>query len=193
MATITTTITPELEHFSLSGFVEPLSDRSYLSRGLVTFTAQNQSIALTGAGDNQRLRINFALPKNFAWAFLDLTMQVYTAAAGTNNWDNNGEFTLYNAETSGNRTQDVAIGVNAAGSGVFADVALDLKVYRPWGSWCGPLKPATAGENIYATLDMYNSTANDAAYVCDVAARFLQFDIEQVHHVGVNSPMPVRG
>lgn len=191
MATVTTTITPELDIFPLAGYVEPGASSSYYARGIAVFKSINAAIAAAGVGDNQHLVINFSLPQNFAFSLCNFTLGIRTNAAQTNNWGDNADFSMHDAATGASRTMDVQLGAYANGVTQTESTNLEIKNYKLWNIWATPMKPVI-GDAVYAALQIYNETANDGAYTVDCTCSFLQFDINQIHNVGVNSPVPTR-
>lgn len=192
MAAVTTTITPTQSVFSLAGFREPAAENSYLARGLLSLVSQDDAIAAVGAGDNQFLQANINLPPNFAYVLLDFVISIKMNAAGTINWGNNAELSMFNGVAGGTRTQDIPIGLFSNGVAHVATSNRELKIYKPWHIPTVPVKPANGMEQVSLNLQFFNETANDAAATIDLWGSFLQYDINQVHNVGVNSPIPTR-
>lgn len=190
MATVTTTITPEVNVLPLAGYAEPAANRSYWARGLVFAKSRDETIAASGVGDNQNVNVTLSLPVNFAYVLLDHNVGLVRNTAGaTNNFNNDAALSMFNAVASGDRTIDIPLGSYANGEAVAS--ALGVKNYKAWSTWSFPIQ-AVSGSQVTLIWENYNETANDGAYKADVAITLLQYDIEQINHVGVNSPVPVR-
>ncbi len=193
MATVTTTIAPGARQFALAGYSAG-SATGYHARGICFFNANNEPVLLSGVGDNQRILINFTLPRNFAYSLECLSVGLTAStAAGTCNFGSNAKFQMNDAVTGADRKHEIVLGAFANGAANNNSTNLETKQYKLWNHWCHPVIPASSADSIFTQFDVFNETANDGAYSLDIAASFLQYDISQVYNTGVNSPLPVRG
>ena len=149
-------------------------------------------MAASGAGDNQEVEVLIDLPPNFCYAMTDFLVSIAGVAF---NFDATGELSVFDSSVSANRTMDIPIGLFTDGVGsTFPGVATQMASYRAASPWSGIFcaSPVSPGDQIRVFASLFNTTANDNEYTVDVAARFLQFDINQVNNSRVNSPIPVR-
>lgn len=188
MATVTTTLLPIVSTFPFTGYVEP--NLTPAARGEVLAVLKDGTWTASGAGDNQRLIIRVNLPNNFAYVVTDVQLEIKGSVGLVYNVDLQGALNLYNAGSVANRTLDVPIGLTCPG-----DYALNLAdqvaTYRPLNLYKGIVIPAF-NDNVRLECQFYNTTANDQQYDVDFVARFLQFDINQVHALAVNTAIPTR-
>lgn len=192
MATVTTTAVAELMIFPFTGIIEPNNIQSLAARSVVTAQVDNQSIAASGAGDNQQLQINVDLPSNFAYAVLDFCMSITgVASAGTYNWSQGGSLVLRDALAGANSKVEVPLGLEGGTAAPFDATGDSTMTYKPWCAFKGIIIPLP-GDQVRAQTTLFNETANDIAYVVDMYSRFLQFDIAQANDYAVNSPIPTR-
>ncbi len=192
MAVVTTTITPALRYFPYSGLPDSYKERSPFPRGELTFVADTEAIALTGAGDNQNLRIRCTLPQGFAYVLADLAFDVFAAVAGdANNFPVNATAFIVDSSVAGqDRTYRTDFSMISESSSLTPGNL--IKTYRPVNQG-GKVIRCAPGQTGEMRLDAFNLTANDGAYTLHTFfARFLQYDIEQAHHYQVNSPVPTR-
>lgn len=176
----------------LSGYPEPASEKSWLARAMVEAAVVDGAIAAAGAGDNQRLIVDLTLPSGFTYVMCGFVLSIAKDAAGTMNFGDNARLDMYNAVTGSSRTLNVNMGAFSNGIANFGSANTERKDYKPWQVYQAPLIPATHTESIYWVFDIYNETANDAAYTMNLAACFLQYDIAQSYHTALYSQQPVR-
>ena len=192
MATVTTTIKPTQALFSFAGIVDPYAVATNFPRGQIQCSAQNSAIALSGAGDNQRLLIRIDLPMSYGYVMTDFCVAIQSETGGTNNFGSQALLDMYNALGTADRTKDVPIGATSQGNANGGPSNNEVKYYRPFCPYKGIIIGAEPQEQIRVEFDIFNETANDAAYTCDFEGNFLQFDIEQLNDVVVNTPQLVR-
>lgn len=189
MATVTTSITPAVRTFPFAGYREPEAEDTGAARGQLFAFATNTEVAASGVGDNQRILVSLAFPGNFAYVMCDLSMNVRAATGGTYGFPLNGELDIIDATGGG----QIQMGLNAAAVSIgSATVATsEGATYKPFNPWCGLFANEATGT---ATMRgaLFNTTANDTAYNVDFMARFLVYGFEQMHHLAVNSSIPVR-
>lgn len=191
MATVTTTITPSSSLFPFTGYEDAKAVGTPLARANLFFSARDSSVAATGVGDNQRLIIQMDLPRNFAYVLVDYNLAIKAAAGNTYNMPLRAELVAFDAVTAGNRSFDAGIGLNSPGVGNVGSNQ-EMATYGQTVPWSGVLFQNIPTETVRVQADMFNTTANDGAYTVDVVARFLQFDIEQINNLVVNSAIPTR-
>ncbi len=186
MATTTTTTAPDPEIFSFSG-LPGLQDleRSWYPRGYLSFEDGSVAITVAGAGEDQVWRINCVLPIGYAYILEDVHIWMQGTLADLAGWDSvmNGELIfddpLRTIQFDGVTTGDT-----------FATTTIDRRV------WTFPDLPkaiVVASDAISQVgFRVGNHTTDDAAMAGGVFVRFLQFDIEQAHHVRIHTPQLVR-
>ena len=191
MAVITTTVDATLEPFSFSGYQDVRDRNRNTARAQIFAFVRNGAIALTGAGDNQFFVLRTDLPVNFGYALVDYCFSVTSAAAGTVNFANDVALNWFNATTAANRTMDVPLGMVSSGAANMNSTNNESKFYKLVCPYNGIVQ-GRSGESCRLQLEMFNETANDAAYTFDLAARFIQYDIEQLNNSDVNTPQLAR-
>lgn len=193
MAVITTTVIPTLQAFPFTGFVEPQAERTGLPRGELQLSSQGTSITLSGVGDTQLISIVSNLPANFGYVMVDMCMSVMTSAGGTYNFELDGEAWLTDSSTTADQTFQAQLGLHCEGiaAGVGASAGnRELATYRLVNQYKGIILPVFNNNRFVARVA--NLSTNDTAYSLDFAARFLQFDITQVHNARASAAIPVR-
>ena len=188
MVQVTTSLTVTQAPFPFSGLEDILRPQSYVPLQEYRAYTVGESIPATGAGDNQRFLFQVTLPRNFAYAIVDLGVRITGANGATNNWDNQLNCIFENASSP---TLLAPIALNSAGSATSSGAA-ERKIYSPARLPNTVVIPNLSTDSCLLVMDGYNATANDGAYSIDVLARFLQYTIAQANNWQVNTPMPVR-
>lgn len=189
MAVITTTLAPEPDYFPLVGIQDQPQQQSYLPKGLMLFAIGEVSanIPASGAGDSQFLIVNCELPRGFAYALQDCHFDIQGTDADA--WLPATRVTLSsNATTALARTfimtEVQSIGVAAIGT--------NLRTYglvNPMKSLMIVESKAAAG---HFGILITNETLNQSAITFHMYVSLVQYNIEQAHHVRVNTPQIVR-
>jgi len=190
MATVTTTIIPTISVFPFAGYTQD-SETTGAARSQVVAHVLNSAVALSGVGDNQQIVVRFDLPVNFAYAMVDYCLEITAATGGDVAFANNIDFIMTNHVTANSRTLTIPIGLNSAGAAPSESTDTEKKVYRPWCPYKGLIQ-AEGTSQVRVQAQSFNETANDIAYTVSCTARFLQYDVRQFNHLGVNSAVVVR-
>lgn len=187
MAVDTTTITPTITATPFAGYTQSNVD-TVGARGVIEASVSAVSIPAPGAGDNQLLKLNITLPPNFAYSMVDYCLELRSSSS-VFNWQDNSVLQI-NQNTAGNGVSR-PVGLKSTGTGLIGSTPQASAYYVP-------VCPTTAlfrginADSPFIQADFFNSTANDVEYFVLLYSRFLQFDIEQLRNLEVNSPIPVR-
>lgn len=187
MAVISTTFTPDAEVFPFTGLGDLVTDRSDHPRGEVSYNILNGVVTAGAAGDSQALFVRCVLPANFSYALVDIYASlVGTALGDSDDWDDGGLFTMVEI-VDGVQTMACFMGGHATG------IAGVIKSWI-WPKTVGRVVKggSTAGAAIVPTLNLQNQVLDGAANSLQFYARFLQYDIVQQHHIGVNTAILTR-
>lgn len=190
MADVTTVIAPKTTVIPYTGIVEPAVNQTRFARAEVRFTARDEAVAATGGGDNQLLAIRMNLPAGFAYVMTDYTMAIDNAGAGSLTWPSLGYMTTFDALAPANRTVDIQTPITSNGVMKYSSAG-EIEVFAPSNLWRGVIIPIETSQT-RVQVNHYNTTDAGVAVNIDVAARFLQFDINQAWDTAVNSSIPVR-
>lgn len=191
MAVVITSITPSVDVFPFKGYFDLDADKTAAARAEVKVFWDNEAVALVGAGDNQLVKVQVNLPRNFAYCLVDAAVAIKKSAATTYNFDLTAESQFSDATTVANRTVEASMRFDASAVGTIDDGGLEGAIYHPAQIFSGVLIPQQQSQCVFIWR-VFNSTANDTAYTCGGNLRFLQFDISQANHLAVNSAIPTR-
>ena len=73
------------------------------------------------------------------------------------------------------------------------DVGLGVRIFEPEnGVRYNGVVISAVDDNPQFIMDLYNPTANDAAYTASCCMRVLQYDVNQAFHYSLNTPLPTR-
>lgn len=183
----TTTTVLEAKPFMFTGLEGlPEQDRSRLPRGRIDF-AESSVVIAEGALEIQLWIVSCTLPEGYAYAIQEVHSGVAGTLADVANWDTAalGGFT---------DTDNILIsfdGVNVAGV-----TSISLTNTQRMYTFDIPPKSIIVGSTGAAgtvlTVTHSNPTIGDAAIAGTFFASFMMYDIEQAHHVLVNTPQLVR-
>lgn len=189
MATVTTTVTSTLTRFPYSG---PRNDESIIPLAEIRAAPSggSTSVAATGAGDNQFVTQTITLPQNYAYALVDLEIEISGAGGGAAiNFPQAIFCRFSNAASSASLLVPIEVYNHALAR--FASVNVPAYVYSAARLPQLVMKPE-AGDAAILELQAFNTTANDGAYTWISFARFLQYSLDQAFDYRVNTPLPVR-
>lgn len=188
MALITTTFTPDAITQPFTIFPEPITRFSAMPRAEVHYDIIGGSVTLSGVGDQQAIEVLCFLPVNFAYAIVDLFMDLCIAGTAANTWDRSARCSFNNANVG--RTISVIFPAQAAEDS------------NTVNSQCLQWVPSTLPKIVQAAppgindpflhVGIENSELNKGAGTFNFFARFLQYDIEQWHHAEVNDAKLIR-
>lgn len=189
MAEITTTFNPTPVLFPFDGLGEVDQRGTEVPRAAVVFVVAGGAVTLSGAGDTQRVVANLILPTNFSYVATDFNVRLQSADVGA--WNEVGEISYADA---GSSDRTFLASQELVSHGTVDNLATNIS--RIWCP-CGPLLKALMlqvpnGSAPRCGVKIANPALNDAAGVLDLYARFLQYDINQTHHVTVNTATLVR-
>ncbi len=192
MATVITAPVPLITYQPYAGIADVDAVVTSIPRGHVEVSTFGAAIALSGAGDNQLLRMSVSLPVNFAYAMVDIMASIQASAGLLVDFEDDAlmrlEDGLLTARTVIYDLQMTATGVGTIGSG-----PLGIKVYAPVHSVPNLIiKPSGPTQPVSFLFQVFNPNVEDIAYTFNFYAKFLRFDIDQTLHFGVNAPVPVR-
>lgn len=189
MAVVNSLFYPTLRPFAFSGL--PATDRelSYApSREIRCYL--DDTIAATGAGDNQRMNVIISLLQGFAYCLVDFSLTIEAAVGATHHFPASCFVNWYNA-------------VSTPGVGLTMEAVSDNLTYRSTNNQESRtyripvvpkaiLLPSGPSDQDQFRCESVNQTANDTAYTVSFFARFLEFSVEQAHNWQANTPQSVR-
>lgn len=164
----------------------PGQDRSRMPRGRIDF-ANSSSTITAGGAEGQIWIVSCTLPENYAYVIQEVHSSIAGPIADIANWDTTalGGFT---------DTDNILIsfdGVNVAGvTGV--TVLLDNRQYTFDMPPKSIILADTGPTGTVLTVTHSNRTIGDAEVAGGFFASFMMYDIEQAHHVLVNTPQLIR-
>lgn len=190
MATVTTQLDATVSTVPFRGYREPVSDYSNWARGQVFGVIDAEDVPASGAGDNQRIDLRMALPRNFSYALVDFAVKI-SSIVGQNNLDNAMTAFLQSDDTVP-YTGSIPIALESPGSANFAATPQVDKTYVPKGkAYSGIVRVPGPDDGLLRAV-IYNTTANDVMYRVTWFARLIQYDISQDTSFPVNTPVLVR-
>lgn len=188
----TTTFTPDAMIQPFTTFPETFVERSRTPRAEVVFSIFDEDVTAGGAG-SQFVSIVCSPPVNFAYALVDCYLSIDAAdATELGHWSNNAVCNL----TQGNDNTGVAqekCRVPGRSNGPQMDPKFQ-KGYNfdplPGRLW----RPTDRSAALFqlCSVMVANDTIGDAAAQAGCYVRFLQYDVSQAHHSGVNTSVLVR-
>lgn len=195
MATVTTTITPELARFPYTTPPSAERDLTAMPSAEIRFSTKGTSVAAAGVGDNQDIYWYISLPVGYAYVMLDAAWRIYPqVAGGTLNWGQSALMQISDAVVGADR--DFVIPIEMRADGKIVGGNFESLIYRPMNLPNAILRPGAevsgGPKAVLCEIDIYNETANDIAVTVSGFFRFLQFDLQQAHNVMANYPIPVR-
>ena len=193
MATVLTSLNPTQRPTTYAGAASIRREDSAIPVDEIEFSSKFSQVATPGAGNNQGLAIACAPPRNFAYVLSQIFLELRTSGASTNNWPNVITGTLGNSSVTAQTDFLVPFELVSNGAGLLqSDAGAESKVYCPSRAPGQVIVPRLPGATAYLSIQSYNSTANDVAYLVNFYARFLMFTIDQVRNYQVSYPTPVR-
>ncbi len=163
--------------------------RASSPRSEVTYSILAGAVTVGAVGEDQRVFINCILPINFAYVVVDCFVRLLTADAA--DWGVVGELSCADSDSS-DRTFLASQEMISSGT---IDVP-STTISRVWNAAHPLLRtvmlkaPASAATRCAVSIS--NASLAGTAGTLDFYMRFLQFDVEQTHHVGVNWPQLTR-
>lgn len=193
MAVESTTLAPLTTFFPWGGRESALArgaGDSPLPAGEFIFNVRDGAVDQPGVGDSAQVNITCTLPVNHVYALTDLSSSVVvTASAGGNNWELVQHCILQNNILGAGSGQTMVYNLRFDGPGEFRNggsAVVGWAVEKP----VMPKFLVTGGSFLLVRLS--NLTTNDVAAVVNFSARFLQYSLEQLFDVDVNSPTLIR-
>lgn len=178
--------TPVLEPFA----GVPPNNVSHLPRGCCKFELTNGVITAKIATNKQTVDVNCVLPPNFGYVLSYLSLATFFAdQEDSDNYSDSGTmFNMLGGVIGAQASPLIAIGSQLGDSG---DTI--LKSYVPTNPYKLPLYNLD-GDQVTVRCRISDNDGTNATAVGQLLffACFLQYDIEQVLHVAVNAPAPVR-
>lgn len=185
MAVVVTTFTPNPQPFAFTTAPGDLINRTALPRAEIIHAVSAGEIVAAGVGDSQLLNVRIELPQNYTYVCVDVALAITGVDAG--DWNANALFTI----GRGDFQQWMSLespGVTVYGTGAASQIARAYKV--PARLPKGLVLGAPTGSN--STINVENGNLNGTAMEVRFYSRFLQYDIDQFHHVEVNTPSLTR-
>lgn len=191
MATITTAPVSVIQTQLFAGYKHGSND----ARAEVRAVGNAIAVAATGAGDNQLVSIIINPPANFAYALVDFNLTMVADTGTTYSFPLSGSCVMQDAAATAAASYITPLQIPAGPEllGDAADTTRPGRTYTLQDGYRGVVIPIASDGQVEFNFRIYNDTANDVAYhISNYVARFLQYDINQAHHVRVNSPIPTR-
>lgn len=168
----------------------PPNNVTHLPRGCCKFELLNGVIPAKIATNMQTIDVNCVLPPNYGYVLSYLSIATFMADQedSDNISDSGTMFNMLGGSIEGQASPLIAIGSQLGdGAGTI------LKSWVPTNPYKLPLYNLH-GQQVTVRCRLSDGDAVNATAVGQVLffACFLQYDIEQVVHVGVNAPVPVR-
>lgn len=187
MAIIVTIVAPAPRIFPFSTLPDTITERLNTPRGEVIFNETAAVITAGAVGDSQALEFRCACPENFAYALVELHMNLFGAVTEAADWDDVARGKLDSPE--------FAVPFEMDSKGVYTGIAgnggpegRNWSLTAPVRALARP-RPAVANT---LSVKTSNVNLNGAVMTLFCYARFMMYDISQIHHPGVNSPELIR-
>lgn len=182
MAITTTTITPVARKFP---FTLPYPGPEFGTnepRAELFFNVSNGAITVAAGGASQAVNIVLNLPANFVYGLAEVfvALQALTVNADLDDWQNDGYLAILDGNSS--RMQAFCPLHSEGPSGGFKCYYAKSIVDR-----------LVIGGEDASSITLFNPVIDGAAMQIEAMIRFWQFDINQRQHVGVQTPMLIRG
>jgi hypothetical protein len=214
MAIITTILTPEARHTPFTGGTDQERLLRGSARGVTSFfesTASNWPA--TGVGDNRSLTLSVSLDRDYAYVMTDMSAAFIKTSSSVMNMEAVGFYEIKIPVPGGSDYAYAPIvsypsRQDGAGSNDIGNV--DSNAYNSQYPILDTSSPAIMVfqaqdipnymlypfDNTNNTVDLSfvfsESVANQTAYTCRFAARFIQYDISQAYDWRVQSPTLTR-
>ena len=188
MATITTTPTLNERIFPFVGTNEVISRRTDLPRSTVRYSCVDVSIPASGAGNDRAISCSMAMPENFAYALTEVEALVRGPAGGDIGFET--AFSQIELFVGSTRVRRVPLSYKFDQGVQMSSVYRKSNVFR-----VEPPKEVflpDAEGMMFLTFQLMDATINGPDALFSFNCRFLQFDVNQAHHVAVNTPTLTR-
>lgn len=181
---------PSTFPFDLSPVGGVLLPKTALPRARLIFQINDGAITAKAMGNTTTITVTMTLPRNFAYSFEYLTVQLSfaTSTSDAATYEDIGmmQFISNDGVGAGRRAQLVSLGACADIAAAGSQVA-----YAPVNVFPSPIfnTRSVTPSLLFriSDLDAGATVAGLMAVTCSV----LQYDLEQVFSVGVNFPLPV--
>jgi len=196
MTITVTAFTPLGRYHGFAG-VGAVPEHSLVPRGDINFDVIAGAVTAGGTGNEQNIRITNHLPHGFAYAFAEMSCQLY--GTGADNWDNSWEnhtresvgvddtswvgvldFSHHTDEGEWHASSATQIGSNYTVHG------------NPYSKLIVPNEAGAAGTLPGLFCELFNTTQDDAAATISFHLRFRVYDILQSYNSPINTPILVR-
>lgn len=186
MAVETTTFTIEKKYFGLTNLPEPQTRRTSIPRQELFFDLNDEAVAAPSAGNSQCVVVIMDLPIAFAYAFTEMNWSI----GGTDGlaWSTAGLMSI--RDGNGTTSRYKIFQESRLSTGVVGTTGLNTRGYTFDHLPKRIIIPNRAESRVQFTI--CNDTIDDSAMVFSGGARFLVYDIAQVHDFEVNTPILVR-
>lgn len=190
MATVTTALTPAPLPFPYGG---PRGENDQWAPLAEWRVASSDAIPLTGAADNQHVKVTISLPRGRAFFLRDLFVQMNSSLAGdaTWRWPTSLYCAFQNAAIGSTASQTCWLELSSLANARASSTDVLYRAYsvqRMPGMIMVPLR----SDVVTVEINAYNTTANDNAYTIACSARFLEYSFLQAYDWRVNANLPIR-
>ncbi len=190
MAAVSQTVTGVAQSELFSGVVTDYQPNNPQPRGRVFFT-ESASITAKGAGDTKVTILSTTLPVGFAYAYESFFATLNDTTLDMVNYENLGLQGLQ--FSTPNLSNDVLLPVVSLGDNSFSSATNSAKSYNLVKLFSNVIYSGTPNVGIVIKTSFFDNEGVNAtaAHKLDFYVSFLQYDVEQAHHVQVNAPTPV--
>lgn len=189
MATTQTLFTPRARMFAFEGMGSIDQKGVIVPRSEVTFVVSDGDVTVAAAGEDQRIFVSAILPPNFSYVLVDCFVRLKNANAA--DWNVVGEIG-YGDSDGTDRTFLASQEIVSHGT-VDVTATTISRIWCPCGSLLKVLLLQLRGKPApRVSIFLANGTIDGAAGLLNVYLRFLQYDVNQAHHVQVNTAILVR-
>lgn len=187
MAIDAVAIDPDPVIFPYAGLPDVVSERTNNPRAEVSFQMNGDVIPAAGTGDSVKLTVTCNLPIGYGYVLLEAHLGLIASDAV--DWDKVAWGQLQNGDAAGTRAWIAPLeffsrgGSNADGRIIWSLQNRINQLVLGASSNSGPSQ---------FKFVVNNQVLDGAAGTFFGLVRFLQYDVEQAHHVAVNAAVPVR-
>jgi len=189
MAITATPFTPLLKRF---GYIAPVpppgSWLTPIPRGEALFTQSAGSITAAAAGESQSFSITCSLPNTFAYVLMEFSIELIDTEVGDlADWDTS--FRCFLQDGLADTTWIAGLRLDAGGA-YSEGATLKGQTYQLLRPPTKLVVPQPAGGRFF--VNGFNNTIDGGPVGCIFMAKFLEFDLNQAHLSGMNTPFPTR-
>lgn len=178
---------PDLFSFDLDPVPSALLDKTSLPRARVSYSVRQGSITAKIATNTTSVRVTCTLPVNYAYVFEYCTVMASFPGdiADAGHFNNEGQLT-FNVE--GSVQVSPLATLHSLGAAPDTNNTASMKIWAPVNAF-----RTVIANSVDITAEIWDDDAVNATVLgkLNFLLTVLQYDIEQIHNVSVNAPIPV--